>query len=204
MARWIRDEQLNQPSDFVAFIMNDYLNKNLFKKVTHKGQEVWKEGNRLLGIEKFVSYKYENGCLHLEAWVGGKKENPIEGFAGAVPKKIFREGLEELIKVLHQPLPEGQTVSLDQVVKVQVVDYEKYAVPALVCSIIAVFSLLFAALLGLILSFLGISLGQKAKSSGKATIANVAVVLGTIALVLSIAIYVLNIFAAGLMITKIF
>ena len=28
MARWVRDERLNQPSDFVRFIMEDYLNKS--------------------------------------------------------------------------------------------------------------------------------------------------------------------------------
>ena len=45
MARWTRDEVLNQPDDFVQFMMEDFLTKNGFKKKTHKGQEVWQEGD---------------------------------------------------------------------------------------------------------------------------------------------------------------
>lgn len=30
MARYIKDVTLNKPDDFVAFIMNDYLQKNSF------------------------------------------------------------------------------------------------------------------------------------------------------------------------------
>lgn len=32
MARWTRDEELNQPADFVQFMMEDFLTKNGFKK----------------------------------------------------------------------------------------------------------------------------------------------------------------------------
>ena len=37
MARWVRDEVLNQPADFVDFLMNDYLMKNGFKQTERKG-----------------------------------------------------------------------------------------------------------------------------------------------------------------------
>ena len=32
MARWTRDEVLNQPADFVQFMMEDFLTKNGFRK----------------------------------------------------------------------------------------------------------------------------------------------------------------------------
>ena len=50
MARWTRDERLDQPQDFVRFMMEDYLNKGGFKKKIHKGEEVWQEGE---GIQAF-------------------------------------------------------------------------------------------------------------------------------------------------------
>ena len=39
MARWVRDEVLNQPADFVDFLMNDYLMKNGFKQTERKGEQ---------------------------------------------------------------------------------------------------------------------------------------------------------------------
>ena len=40
MARWVRDEVLNQPADFVDFLMNDYLMKNGFKQTERKGSSI--------------------------------------------------------------------------------------------------------------------------------------------------------------------
>lgn len=198
MARWIRDEQLNQPEDFVRFMMEDYLNKNGFKKKIHKNQEVWQEGDGILVMARFVRYEYADGRLHLEAWVGKGRENPIKGFVGALPKKMFREGLEELIGLLRQPLPQGQgTDGSAQVVTVQVADHGKYAAPALVLSIAGIVCSLFvAALVGLLFGCLGITLGQKARSSTKGNLANAAVVLGIIALILALVGYLMSIFTA--------
>lgn len=196
MARWIRDEQLNQPADFVQFIIEDYLNKNGFKKKMHKGQEVWQEGDGFLVMARFVRYEYTEGSLHLEAWVGKGRENPLKGFIGALPKKMFREGLEELIGVLRQPLPEGQELpDGNNLVTVQVADYGKYAVPAMVLSVAGIVIALFVwALGGILLGGIGITLGQRARSSTKANIANAAVILGIIALVIALVGYALNLF----------
>ena len=70
MARWVRDEVLNQPADFVDFLMNDYLMKNGFKQTERKGEQVWKEGDGYFAMARFLKYSYINGVLHLEAWVG--------------------------------------------------------------------------------------------------------------------------------------
>ena len=37
MARWTRDEVLNQPADFVQFMMEDFLTKNGFRKKDPQG-----------------------------------------------------------------------------------------------------------------------------------------------------------------------
>lgn len=105
MARWTRDERLDQPQDFVRFMMEDYLNKGGFKKKIHKGEEVWQEGEGILSSARFIRYEYADGLFHLEAWIGKRRENALKGFVGALPKKMFRESLEELIRLLHQPLP---------------------------------------------------------------------------------------------------
>lgn len=196
MARWVRDERLNQPSDFVRFIMEDYLNKSGFKKKLRKGEEVWQEGDGFFVMARFVRYEYSNGSLHLEAWIGKFRENPLKGLVGALPKKMFRESLEDLISVLRQPLPEGQYSPQGNVVQVQMPDHQKYAVSALILSIAGVVFSFFLALAGILLGGIGITLGQKARSSSKANIANAAVILGIIAVVISLIVYLLNIFFA--------
>lgn len=182
MARWTRDERLDQPEDFVRFMMEDYLNKSGFKKIVHKGEEVWREGDGFLTAARFIRYEYKDGGLHLEAWIGKRRENPLKGFVGALPKKLFRESLEELIRLLHQPLPQNGGGS--NVVTVQVADHAGAAVPAMVLSILGIVVGLFLwALGGILLGSLGISFGQKARTSSKNNIAAAAVILGTIAIV---------------------
>ena len=123
MARWTRDEELNQPADFVQFMMEDFLTKNGFKKKTHKGQEVWQEGDGFLTMARFIRYEYNDRSFHLEAWICKKRENPIKGFVGAMPKKMFRESLEELIRLLHRPLPQGQEGTGSGVITIYVPDH---------------------------------------------------------------------------------
>ena len=41
MARWTRDERLDQPQDFVRFMMEDYLNKGGFKKKILSLIHIW-------------------------------------------------------------------------------------------------------------------------------------------------------------------
>lgn len=192
MARWTRDEVLNQPQDFVRFLMEDYLNKNGFKKKTHKGEEVWQEGDGFLTAARFIRYEYADGNFHLEAWIGKRKENALKGFVGALPKKMFRESLEELVRLLHQPLSQGQEGAVGNVVTIQVPDHGKYAVPAMVLSILGIVTGFLIPLLGILFGGLGISFGQKARNSSRNNIAKAAVILGTIAMVVALVIYIIN------------
>lgn len=192
MARWTRDEVLNQPQDFVRFLMEDYLNKNGFKKKTHKGEEVWQEGDGFLTAARFVRYEYTGGNFHLEAWIGKRRENALKGFVGALPKKMFRESLEELVRLLHQPLSQEQAGAVSGVVTIQVPDHGKYAVPAMVLSILGIVTGFLIPLLGILFGGLGISFGQKARNSSRNNIAKAAVILGTIAMVVALVIYVIN------------
>lgn len=186
MARWIRDELLNQPADFVEFLMNDYLTKNGFLRVTRKGEQVWKEGDGFLTMARFLKYSYENGMLHLEAWTGAFRESALTGFVGSLPKKFYRESLEELIRLLHQPIPPEGMGAQGQPIVVQVPDHAGPAVPALVCSILGIVSGLLIPIIGLIFSGFGMSLGQRARNSSKYSMAKTAVILGTIGMVLSL------------------
>lgn len=191
MARWIRDEELSQPQDFVQFMMEDYLKKNGFKEKKHKGELVWQNGDGFLVMARFIRYEYSEGKLHLEAWVGKHRENALKGFAGTLPKKVFKGSLEELLGLLHQTLP--QDGGTDHVVTVQVADHGKLAVPSLIISIVGVVVSFFIPLPGIVIGGVGIAMGQKASNSARNQIARVAVILGVIAVLVGLVSYVLHI-----------
>ena len=116
MARYIREEFINKPQDFVDFIMKDFLQKHKFEQTTLDGETIWQDGTGMLSMPRFFKYFYQNGVIHLEAWtrtawfpgVYGKKENDLSGFYGSVPKNAYRSDIDNLIQVLYQPLPGEQ------------------------------------------------------------------------------------------------
>lgn len=116
MARYIREEFINKPQEFVDFIMRDFLQKHKFEQTTLDGEAIWQDGTGMLSMPRFFKYFYQNGVIHLEAWtrtawlpgVYGKKENDLSGFYGSVPKNAYRSDIDNLIQVLYQPLPSDQ------------------------------------------------------------------------------------------------
>ena len=109
MARYVKNLVLNKPEDFVTFIMNDYLQKNQFVVSEWKGEPAYRTGDALIEGYKYLKWSYENGTLHLEAWMKSTfgKEMGLDGFVGALQKKPYREGLEQLFHVLKQAIPEA-------------------------------------------------------------------------------------------------
>ncbi len=113
MARYIREEMINKPQEFVDFIMQDFLTKHNFSPAALKGEQIYQDGIGMVSIPRFFKYYYVNGVIHLEAWtrtawlpgVYGRKENDLRGYVGSIPKQAYRNDIEELLRVLKQPLP---------------------------------------------------------------------------------------------------
>lgn len=145
-----------------------------------------KEGDGYFAMARFLKYSYINGVLHLEAWVGLFRENALKGFVGSLPKKFYRESLEELLRLLHQPIPQNGMDQTGQPVVVQVPDHSGPAVPAMVLGILGIAIGLLIPIVGVILSGIAMSLGQRARNSSKYGIARSAVILGTIGMVISL------------------
>lgn len=115
MSRYIREEAIGKPADFVDFIMSDFLQKYGFTLVNINGETVYQKGKGFLEMPQYFSYRYMNGVIHIEAWVKFAwlpgiygKENDMSGFVGSIPKNTYRESIEELIRVLYQPLPDNR------------------------------------------------------------------------------------------------
>lgn len=165
MARYIRDISLNQPEDFVSFMMNDYLQKNSFSMSDWKGEAAYRAGDAMMEGYKYLKWSYVNGVFHLEAWLRGTfgGEWDLNGFVGCAMKQPYKKELENLIALLQQNVtasvgtqtiqfPDG-TVETKNIVPVTTTDNSGAATQALVFGILAIvfccipiFSILFAVL----------------------------------------------------------
>lgn len=213
MSRYIRDEQIDKPDDFVEFIIQDFLNKNDYKRKEMKGELVWQEGTGMLTPPKFFKYSYANGRIHIEAWMKTAwlpgvytGENNLSGFVGALPKQAYKESIEELVRLLYQPLPTdsiyqnqniGQTGAASSVagggpVIVQGIDNSRYAKTGLILALLGLIGLIIP-IFGILFGAMGIVYGNKGKGSSKSGMAKAAFVIGIIAVILSVANIILGV-----------
>ena len=185
MARYVKDLVLNKPEDFVTFIMNDYLQKNQFVVSEWKGEPAYRTGDALIEGYKYLKWSYENGTLHLEAWMKSTfgKEMGLDGFVGALQKKPYREG---------QGMNGANGQSKPQPVQVKTVDNSSAATMALVFGILAFGISFLSPLISIILAILGYSrarIGMQSALKGRAKAGrNFCIV----AIVLSIILWVTN------------
>lgn len=216
MARYIREVELNQPEDFVQFIMTDFLSKHGFTLVEFKGEQVYRAGGGLIEMPKFLVWGYHGGVFHVEAWTRNcwlpgvyGKENAMTGYMGCVPKSAYKSDIEQLIGLLFQPLNQGNPGGVGMQaapgetaanpvanpggpVYVRGTDMSKYASMALVFSLVGLGFGFFVPLVGVVFGALGITYGSKGRNSAKRGMATVAFVIGIIAVVVSIIIWIMN------------
>ncbi len=216
MARYVKDITLNKPDDFVAFIVNDYLQKNRFVMSDWKGEPAYRAGDGVVEGYKYLKWSYAGGVFHLEAWLKGTAggEWDLDGFVGIAMKKPYKSSLEQLFNALQQEIPAqpgtatqngsippqgnaGQQYSTPnpqpQPIPVRTVDNTGAAVIALVLGILSVIIGIFVPLIGVILGIIGISQARMGSGSSKAGMAKAGKVLSIIGICISAGGWLLNI-----------
>ncbi|MDE6700989.1 MAG: hypothetical protein K2K10_08280 [Acetatifactor sp.] len=190
MARYIQDVYLNQPDDFVHFIMNDFLQKNGFTMSDWKGEAAYRAGDPMFKGYKYLKWSYNNGMFHLEAWLRGTfgGEWDLEGFVACAQKGPYKSNLQQLIATLQQPIPQaapgqtapGQNAGAATRVPVQTVDNHKaatlglvFGILSIVCFWSAVFCIIFA-----VLGFSQCRMGNGSSKAGQAKAGKICCVVG--------------------------
>lgn len=207
MARFVKDVVLNQPDDFVHFMMNDYLQKNGFSMSDWKGEPAYRAGDPMMEGYKFVKWNYINGVFHLEAWMKGTfgGEWNLEGFVGTLQKKPFKESLEQLCVALQQPIPQnpsmqpgmqGQAIPQGQPIPVRTVDNTSAATMALIFGVFSVITAFIIPILGLLLGCLGFSRARMGLGSSKAGQAKIGKILSIVGPILAVIRWIYNIVVA--------
>lgn len=109
MARHVVDFQSARPDDQIRQIVTDYMSKEGFSYTTYKGEEVWKKGVGLLTAPQFMKVNFQNGQVHVEAWIKYALlpgvyvgEMDLKGFTAIAVKKPLKARVETLTKILAQ------------------------------------------------------------------------------------------------------
>ena len=196
MARFIRDLELNKPTEFVTFVMNDYLTKNKFKPYNYKGEEVFRAGDALLEGFKYIKWAYDGSNFHFEAWMQGSfgGEMDLEGFAGALQKKPFKESILAQFDVLLQELPNGGLDANGQPVPipVQTTDNTKAAGSALALGIVTFILGFISPIFCIVCGVLCFNQARMGSGSSKAGLAKTGKVFAIIGVVITIILWILN------------
>jgi len=128
MSRYIVDMNTGKPDDFIRFVSEDYFVKEGFKQELRDGEVIWRKGSGWLTAPQFIKLLYQNGQVHLEAWlkypllpgvfVG---EMGVTGFFAALPKSMLKSSVDTLVALFYQqpavpvaaPVP-GQAPAVQQ------------------------------------------------------------------------------------------
>lgn len=211
MARYTRDVTLNKPADFVQFMVNDYLQKQAFSLIDYKGEQVFRAGDAMIQGYRYLKWSYNNGIFHLEAWFKGTfgGENGLTGFVGSIPKRVYKDSLEQLITLLQQELPaqnaaapvanaEGTpamnadgtatVASAPNVISVKTVDNTNAAIFTLATGILSILLICYP-LLGVIFGCVAIANAKNALYSSKAGMAKAGKICGIIGISLNAVIW---------------
>lgn len=71
MARFTADFIVTRPDAdrFIAFVAQDFFQKEGFQYVSFKGENVWRKGMGALAAPRFMKLEFKDGRVHLEAWL---------------------------------------------------------------------------------------------------------------------------------------
>ena len=151
---------MNKPADFVAFMMNDYLQKNGFSFFKWKYEAAFRAGDGVIESYKYLKWGYDGRILHIEAWVRDLfgMEISLDSLSFTLQRSAFKKSLEQLFTLLNQNIPmpnqsahgtNGQPIP--QPIPIQTADNSSAAVMALVSGVITL-SLTFIYFVSLIFS----------------------------------------------------
>lgn len=215
MARFVTEFTINQPKEFVDFILKDFCAKEGFEYTRFKGENVWKKGIGMMTAPQFIKVDCQNGKVHLEAWMKYAilpgvycGEMGLTGFWGFAVKQMLKSRVDALIALLQQPVDGAKPVVSDTVdggqqeqkaapIAVAVHDSPGKAIAAMITGILSIV-LCFWSLGGFVLGIIGIILGMQGRKSTKKGMGTAGLVCGIIGIVLTAIVFVAAIIGAAL------
>ncbi len=126
--RYVNEIKLNMDPVYVENSMQAYLRQNDFKLVNEKGETFYKTS----GVMRCFKYGYNNGILHIEAWLGkiGKEFDISDGkLTGAMYKVPFYNSVLSLLGSLEKDRQMQQYTNAQSYEQVNAQPYGVYDQP---------------------------------------------------------------------------
>lgn len=216
MARFATEFTINQPKEFVDFIVRDFCAKEGFEYTQFKGENVWKKGIGMMTAPQFIKVEYQNGKVHLEAWMKYAilpgvycGEMGVTGFWGFAVKQMLKSRVDALIALLRQPVDGAGAIVSEATdsgeaeqktaapIPVVVHDSPGKAIAAMITGILSIV-LCFWPLGGFALGIIGIILGMQGRKSTKKGMGTAGLVCGIIGVILTALVFILAMVGAVL------
>lgn len=107
MARYVKELPINKSPEQIQAIVNDFFDKEGFKQVLYKGEQVWKKGMGITVGPQYITVKDSSGTVRVEAWIKFALlpgvylgELGLAGFVGAIPKSLLKGKVSRLEQLL--------------------------------------------------------------------------------------------------------
>lgn len=107
MSRYVKELPVNKSPEQIQAIANQFFDKEGFKQVPYKGEQVWKKGMGIMVGPQYVTVKDSSGMVRVEAWIKFALlpgvylgELGLEGFVGAIPKSLLKGKISRLEQLL--------------------------------------------------------------------------------------------------------
>lgn len=107
MSRYSHDLTVNKTADQITAIATQCLISEGFTQTTSNGEQVWKKGFGILVAPQYISVTGAEGSVRVEAWIKIPLlpmvfvgEMDLNGFFGAIPKKLLHDKVDRLEKKL--------------------------------------------------------------------------------------------------------
>lgn len=114
-SRFMKDIYLGYSDEAVEKVVQDWLSCNEFYKTLWNGVSMWRTDLLLVHVSFFFDYSYENGTLHLEAFLvcGKKEELDLNGWGAVRYRKEYLELIISLLGEIVALAPENSTLSVE-------------------------------------------------------------------------------------------
>lgn len=115
--RFVKDIPLQVPAQEVESLMEGFLYRNGFYKTDWNKEACWAADRGICEKYRLFLYSYENGVLHIEAWLraGKTKEYSLNGWGAMNDRQTYLELMKLLIEQVLALLPQDSGIRVEDV-----------------------------------------------------------------------------------------
>lgn len=191
MSRYINDITLNKPDDFVYKLINEHIRTKKYEIISRGEEKVWRTKTANPFVLKFLRYEYQNGILHIEAWLkNGAKEFNLDGKSFSGLCKAYKQELDRLSDILKNTKAQREPdESFDIPDSKKKVGPMLMSILSVVLGLIGIIMGIYVPLLGIFINALGLICSKNGSAAPNKVVANIGMIISTIGIFMSVILF---------------